>query len=104
VGSLRATPGRRWLLAAEAAAGGQAYFEAGYKLHENPASWVEPDVSFLRGDRLPVTKFQDYFLGAPELAVEVVSPFESASDLDRKVELRLAAGSLAVWVIYPRKR
>ena len=33
------------LLTAEAAGGGQALVEAGYKLSENPASWVEPDVS-----------------------------------------------------------
>ncbi len=92
------------LLTAEAAGGGQALVEAGYKLSENPASWVEPDVSFLRNDRLESTQYDDYFLGAPELAVEIVSPSESAADLDRKVELMLAAGSLAVWVIYPQKR
>jgi Uma2 family endonuclease len=92
------------LLMAEAAAEAQAYVEAGYKLSEDPASWVEPDVSFLRNDRLLAAKYDDYFLGAPELAVEVVSPSESAADLERKVELMLGAGSLAVWVVYPRLR
>ncbi len=92
------------LLLAEAAAGGEAFAEAGYKLSKDPASWVEPDVSFLRNDRLLATKSDDYFLGAPDLAVEVVSPSESASDLERKVDLMLAAGSLAIWVVYPRQR
>ena len=39
---------------------------------------------------------------SPELAVEVISPSESAADVDRKVELLLAHGSQTVWVIYPR--
>jgi Uma2 family endonuclease len=38
------------------------------------------------------------------LAVEVVSPSESAGDLNKKVNLMLRAGSLAVWVIYPEER
>jgi Uma2 family endonuclease len=41
-----------------------------------------------------------YFVGAPELAVEVVSPSETARDLNRKIDALLAGGSLAVWVIY----
>jgi Uma2 family endonuclease len=94
----------RSMLTAEAAAGGRAFIEAGFKLSADPASWVQPDVSFLRNNRLKATEDEDYFLGAPELAVEVVSPSESAADLDRKVELMLGAGSLAVWVVYPRRR
>ena len=38
---------------------------------------------------------------APDLAVEVVSPSDSASDLDRKVHQYLAAGTPLVWVVYP---
>jgi Uma2 family endonuclease len=37
-----------------------------------------------------------YFLGAPELAVEIVSPSEAARDLQRKVGLLLAGGSQMV--------
>ena len=50
------------------------------------------------------TADSDYFIGAPELAIEVVSPSESAADLNCKVELLLKAGSLAVWVPYPKQR
>jgi Uma2 family endonuclease len=97
------------LRSAEAAAGGRALFEAGFKLLVTPASpkqpsWIQPDVSFVRSERLRATSDDDYFLGAPELAVEVVSPSESAADLNRKVGLLLAAGSLAVWVVYPQQR
>jgi Uma2 family endonuclease len=81
---------------------GRVYLEAGYKLSEDPPTWIQPDVSFLREERAKTTDADGYFLGAPELAVEVISPSESADDVDRKVELLLAHGSLAVWVVYPR--
>jgi len=80
---------------------GTVLAEAGYKLSENPATWIQPDVSFLRPDRVRETPADGYFLGAPELAVEVASPSESASDLERKVDALFTAGGLVVWVIYP---
>ena len=92
------------LVTAEEASKGQAYFEAGFKLGESPASWVQPDLSFVRGQRIEDTEDSGYLLGAPELAIEVVSPSESASDLNRKVDLMLQTGSLAVWVVYPGQR
>jgi len=30
---------------------GRVYLGAGYKLSENPPTWVQPDVSFLRAER-----------------------------------------------------
>ena len=81
---------------------GRVYLEAGYKLSEDPPTWIQPDVSFLREERAKATDADGYFPGAPELAVEVISPSESADDVDRKVELLLAHGSQTVWVIYPR--
>jgi Uma2 family endonuclease len=81
---------------------GRVYAETGYKLSENPATWIQPDVSFLRNERVRATLPDGYFEGAPDLAIEVISPSESAPDVDRKVELMLAAGSQAVWVVYPR--
>ncbi len=90
------------LLSAEKNANGEALFEAGFKLSNNPASWIQPDVSFVLNEQLDSTVEGGYFLGAPALAVEVVSPSETGRKLQRKVDLLLAAGSLAVWVIYPK--
>jgi Uma2 family endonuclease len=81
----------------------RVYNEAGYKLADDPPTWIEPDVSVLRIERARATGGDDYFLGSPELAVEVVSPSETARDLNRKVAALLAGGSLAVWVIYPEE-
>ena len=83
---------------------GRILCEAGYKLSEDPPTWIQPDVSFLKMERVRATKPNDHFLGAPELAVEVVSPSETAETLNRKIELLLAGGSLAVWVLYPARR
>lgn len=83
---------------------GRIFLEAGFRLLEDPDTWIQPDVSFLSMERVRNTASADYFTGAPDLAVEVVSPSESASDLNRKVDLLLKGGSLAVWVIYPEQR
>lgn len=83
---------------------GRVFGEAGYKLSENPATWIQPDVSFLKMGRVHATDPDGYFLGAPELAVEIVSPSETARTLNRKVDTLLASGSLAVWVVYADER
>ena len=83
---------------------GRFYLEAGYKMSDDPPTWIQPDVSFLRMERVRRTPDSGYFLGAPDLAVEVVSPSESAADLDRKVQLMLRGGASAVVVAYPRQR
>ena len=42
--------------------------------------------------------------GAPDLAIEVVSPNDSAKALNRKVNQYLRSGARAVWVFYPDTR
>jgi Uma2 family endonuclease len=82
----------------------EVHIEAGYKLSDDPPTWIEPDVSVIRIERCRATHGDDYFAGSPELAVEVVSPSESARDLNRKIDALLAGGSLAVWAIYPEEK
>lgn len=77
---------------------GVVFLEAGYRLSQDPATWIQPGVSFLKMERVRNTDPDGYFLGAPELAVEVVSPSESARMLNRKIAALLAAGSMAVWL------
>lgn len=81
---------------------GRVFTEAGYKLSHDPPTWIQPDVSFIVDERVKATDPDDYFHGAPELAVEVISASETAADVDRKVGLLLAHGSKAVWLIYQR--
>jgi Uma2 family endonuclease len=83
---------------------GKVFAEAGYKLSEKPPTWIQPDVSFLRADRVRASEREGYFTGAPELAIEIVSPSESRRDLKRKVDALLVAGGQQVWVVYPDSR
>ena len=82
---------------------GQARVETGYTLRTGPDTVRGPDVSFVfhprvegRGSGFPV--------GAPDIAVEVFSPSDTAAEMARKVAEYLAAGSQRVWVVYPRDR
>ena len=62
-----------------------------------------PDVSFVARERItPGQRYPGYWLGAPDLAVEVVSPNDSAQELRTKIAEYLASGTRLVWVAYPR--
>ncbi len=92
----------RALLVVEEAGIGEVFLEAGYKLSDNPPTWIQPDLSFVRPGR--TAGVTGYLTGAPDLAVEVVSPSDTPADLDRKVEALLAAGGMMVLVIFPDTR
>ncbi len=83
---------------------GVVYIEAGYKLFGDDRTWVQPDVSFIRAGRKLAKSADDYFEGAPDLAVEVVSPSERKRTLLAKVDAMLTAGTKAVLVLYPKPR
>lgn len=59
------------------------------------------DVSVLTVERVAGFDPDGYFHDGPELAIEVVSPSETARDPTRKIDLLLASGTLAIWVIFP---
>jgi len=79
---------------------GSVFTESGYRL--TPHTVRGPDVSFVRKSRLQ--NLDEYFDGAPDLAVEIVSPGDDASDLREKIQQYLNAGTSVVWVVYPRSR
>ena len=58
-----------------------------------------PDVSVIRRDRL--SGESRIFQGTPDLAIEIVSPYDTAKHLKRKVDAYLQGGSRSVWVVYP---
>jgi Uma2 family endonuclease len=58
-----------------------------------------PDVSVIRRDRL--SGGGRIFQGAPDLAIEIVSPSDTARHVKRKVDAYLEGGSKSVWVVYP---
>lgn len=64
-----------------------------------------PDVAFVRADRVPPGGFGPGWIPlAPDLAVEVLSPSETASDTEEKLADYRAAGTPLLWVVDPAKR
>ena len=76
--------------------------EIGYLLESDPDTVRAPDVSFVRADRLSAGgPVPGYFRGAPDLAVEVVSPHDRYNEVRAKVREYLAAGTAMVIVVDP---
>jgi Uma2 family endonuclease len=60
------------------------------------------DVAFVRRERLPSTEQATHaFGGAPDLAVEIISPGDSAEKVLRTIEEWLEHGTEVVLVVYP---
>ena len=60
-----------------------------------------PDVSVTWPEQSVVN---DYLDGAPTLAVEILSPRNTAAEIDRKITLYLSEGGGEVWVVNPKRR
>lgn len=79
--------------------------ETGFRIEGDPDTVRAPDVAFIRRERVEeVGEGEGFWPGAPDLAVEVVSPRDSSSEVEEKVSDWLAAGSRMVVVVNPRKR
>jgi Uma2 family endonuclease len=79
--------------------------ETGFMLARNPDTIRAPDVAYVRREQvLAVGDTDDWWPGAPDLAVEVLSPEDSYSKTREKVALWLGAGARLVLVVDPRRR
>lgn len=79
--------------------------DTGFRLTTDPDTVRAPDVAFVRRDRLPPGgSLRGYFPGAPDLAVEVISPNDLYTEVDEKVGEWLEHGALLVFVVNPRRR
>lgn len=77
--------------------------ETGFYLNETTMRGT--DAAFVRKDRLKLITDPEKFVPfAPDLAVEIVSPGDTASEVQKKVELYLAAGTRLVWIMFPELR
>lgn len=79
--------------------------ETGFILARNPDTVRAPDIAFVAAARIPPGGLPDgYFPGAPDLAVEVVSPGDTLYEVEDKVMAWRSAGTRLVWVVNPRRR
>ena len=79
--------------------------ETGFRLADDLVR--APDVAFVSneklqsiGGKLP----QKFFPGAPDLAVEVVSPGDRAEEIETKTQEWFEGGTQEVWIVYPRTK
>jgi Uma2 family endonuclease len=75
--------------------------ETGFQIGRDPDTVRAPDVAFVRAERIGGKLGKGFFPGAPDLAVEVVSPSDRTADVLAKVHDWLDAGCRAVWVVDP---
>jgi Uma2 family endonuclease len=85
---------------------GRAFADGvGYELIQLPHTVRVPDGSFVRADRLPAAGIGPGLLRlAPDLAIEVLSPGETASSLEEKLDDYLQAGTPLLWIVDPMRR
>jgi len=85
---------------------GRALIEMIFDFRPTVARERRPDVAFVsferwgRDRRIPRTRS---WAVVPELAVEVVSPTNTADEVAEKLEEYFQVGALQVWVVYPRQ-
>ena len=80
--------------------------ETGFLLGRDPDTVRAPDAAFVRATTLARLTLAagGYFPGAPDLAIEVVSPSDAYSDVEGKIAAWLGAGCQVVVVVDPQRR
>ena len=76
----------------------RVWHEIGYRVG---GGWLQPDVSVSHPHQ---RVDNDYLVGSPLLAVEVLSPANTAAQIDRKLTLYFQENACEVWVLNPAKR
>jgi len=83
---------------------GEVFGEACYVLARDPDTVRGPDLSFVTTERLSHFDDARFFSGAPDLAVEILSPSNRPADMHSKIADYLVAGARLVWVVDPERR
>ncbi len=79
--------------------------EPGFRLRRDPDTVRAPDVAFIGLERVRgARKVAGYREGAPDLAVEVISPDDLYTEVDAKVAMWFEYGAQMVIVINPCRR
>jgi Uma2 family endonuclease len=77
---------------------GKVFHEMGYLLPGE--CWLQPDVSVTQAGQ----RVEKYLIGAPAIAIEVISPSNTVKRIDAKAELYFQFGAREVWRVLPKKR
>ena len=78
--------------------------DAKHLLERDPDTMRQPDVAFIRAERLPPpVEWEAYGRVVPDLAVEILSPGNTAAEMRDKVAEYLRVGVRLVWVVDPER-
>jgi len=85
--------------------GGKVVSDVGFVLNlsEDAERVRGPDVAFVSSTRLPENP-EKFVNGAPDLAVEILSPSETAVEVQQKLRDYLEAGTRLVWFVAPQAK
>ena len=79
--------------------------ETGFRLASDPDTVRAPDLAFVRRERIPEGGIpREFWTGAPDLVVEVVSPGDRYTEVEEKAQDWLDTGTRMVVVVNPRTR
>ena len=78
--------------------------ESGYILEDDPPTVRGPDLAVVLVPRSSAGQPGQWVRGAPDVAVEILSPSDRSTDMQDKILQYLAAGALRVWIVDPRAR
>lgn len=76
--------------------------DGGYKLFTDPDTVRAPDVAFIAKARRQ--KQDGYYLGAPDLAVEIMADSNTVNDTRDKIIEYFQAGTRLVWIVHPKSQ
>jgi Uma2 family endonuclease len=77
----------------------------GYELARFPHTVRVPDASLVRADRIPSDGVRPgLFRFPPDLAIEVLSPSETATLLEEKIRDYATSGTRLIWIVDPMRR
>ncbi len=79
--------------------------DIGFRLTVNPDTVRAPDVAFVTRERVEAAgRVTGYWPGAPDLAVEIISPNDLYTEVDEKIAEWLEHGTRLVFVVNPRRQ
>jgi Uma2 family endonuclease len=81
---------------------GKVVVELGFRFSRNPDTVRAPDVAFISAEQLALKPLgRGFYDGYPDIAVEVISPGDTAGEVEDKVREYFDAGTRLVWLVYP---
>lgn len=82
---------------------GWVFNQSGFRVEHDPDTVRAPDIAFVAAARLPAGHLPEGYADlVPDLVVEVVSPSDTAAEVQERMQDWLRWGARLAWLAYPR--